>query len=95
VLAHPSVVLRPDGNRIAASDLAQLVEMGLDGIEIYHYRLADEVTRQYFINLAHTFDLALSGGSDEHGRPSGFTRLGQQPVSETMVAALRARCPAH
>jgi predicted metal-dependent phosphoesterase TrpH len=94
VLAHPAVVFRPSGSWITSGDLARLVEMGLDGIEIYHYRRPDEATRAYFLSLARTFDLAISGGSDEHGRPSGFTRLGQQPVTEAMVAALQARCPA-
>jgi hypothetical protein len=92
VLAHPSVVLRPDGEWIREEDLARLVDMGLDGIEVYHYRLPDERTRQHFLALARHFDLAVTGGSDEHGRQGGFTRMGQQPITGEMVAALQARC---
>ncbi len=92
VLAHPTYLVRPDGSEgwITADDLAALVEMGLDGIEIYHYRL-DEPARAYFMELARRFDLAIGGGSDEHGWPSGFPRLGSQPVTPEMVSALRAR----
>lgn len=91
VLAHPAVVVTPRGGWIADRDLAQLVEMGLDGIEIFHYRLPDGATRDHFMNLARRFDLAITGGSDEHGRPEGFHRLGRQPVTEAMVSRLQAR----
>jgi predicted metal-dependent phosphoesterase TrpH len=92
VLAHPTYIFRPGGGWINQNDLAQLVEMGLDGIEIYHYRLPDEATRRYFRDLARPFDLAITGGSDEHARPDGFYRLGQQPVTHEMVANLKSRC---
>jgi hypothetical protein len=96
VLAHPSIVLRPDGDLIRAEDVARLVEAGLDGIEVYHYRLPEEATRQHFLDLARAFDLAVTGGSDEHGRPAGsFTRMGSQPITEEMVAELKSRCGNH
>lgn len=91
VLAHPSVVLRADGSWIEVEDLAKLVEMGLDGIEVYHYRLPDQRTRQHFLRLARHFDLVVTGGSDEHGRPDGFHRMGSQPITEETIAALEAR----
>lgn len=92
VLAHPTVVLRPDGGLLRADDLAPLVEMGLDGIEVYHYRLPDEETRQYFADLARIYDLAISGGSDYHARPESPARLGKEPVTDEIVSALEARC---
>jgi predicted metal-dependent phosphoesterase TrpH len=92
VLAHPAVVFRPDGGMLQAEDVALLVEMGLDGIEVYHYRLPDAATRQHFSDLARRFDLVVSGGSDEHARPNGISRLGTEPVTRAMVDALRARC---
>ena len=89
VLAHPTVVQcsgrQPDANRIAA-----LVDMGLDGIEIYHHRL-NKAARQYYLKLARRFNLAISGGSDEHGWPEGFPHLGSQAVTQAMVAELRQR----
>lgn len=91
VLAHPTVISSPTGGWITVRDLAQLVEFGLDGIEIFHPGVAPGAPRDYFMGLARHFDLAISGGSDEHGRPAGYHRLGRQPVTEEMVSGLLAR----
>jgi hypothetical protein len=61
--------------------------MGLDGLEIYHYRLNREA-RVHFLKLANKFNLSISGGSDEHGWPDGFPYLGTPPVNTAMVSAL-------
>lgn len=89
VLAHPTIV-RPRGKRMTAAFLRELVDAGLDGIEIYHHRL-DAPAREYFLGLAHQFDLLVSGGSDLHGWNRGFVDLGQQPVTLEMVEGLRQR----
>jgi predicted metal-dependent phosphoesterase TrpH len=89
VLAHP-ILVRWRGGRLDAKAIGWLVEMGLDGIEIYHHRL-DATARAHFLALARQFDLAVTGGSDEHGWPVGFPRLGSQPVMRSLVTALAAR----
>ena len=89
VLAHPTLV-ECDTGWLQAAHVAALVEMGLDGLEVYHYRL-DDTARAHFMALAEQFDLALSGGSDEHGWRAGLARMGTQPVTKALVAALRAR----
>lgn len=91
VLAHPSIVHRvADGEPLAERGVAALVELGLDGVEVLHYRLSAP-QRRHFALLAEMFDLAISGGSDEHGGPEVFPRLGREPVTPEMVASLRAR----
>ncbi len=94
VLAHPVVLRSEAGERITARDVAQLVEMGLDGIEIYHYRMTEPDVQRYFLDIAISCDLLISGGSDEHGWPEGFPRLGRQPITPEIVEALR-QCSAH
>jgi len=89
VLAHPAVVQTSNG-WLSVDHIASLVDFGLDGLEIYHHRLKPEA-RQHFLGLAQRFDMAISGGSDEHGWPEGFPRLGNQPVTVEMVEALRGR----
>ena len=89
VLAHPTIV-RPDGSQMTALRLRELVDAGLDGIEVYHWRL-DEAARAHFIGLARAFDLVITGGSDLHGWFHGFDGLGRQPVTQDMVEKLRAR----
>ncbi len=93
VLAHPSIVHRvSDGEPLGERGMAELVEMGLGGVEVLHYRLS-AVQRQHFSLLARMFKLPISGGSDEHGGPEVFPRLGQERVTREMLEALRARKP--
>lgn len=89
ILAHPTSVLSQLG-WLQAEEIARLVDMGMDGLEIYHYRL-DPAARVHFLQLANQFNLGISGGSDEHGWPEGFPFLGGQPVDSAMVDALRRR----
>jgi 3',5'-nucleoside bisphosphate phosphatase len=90
VLAHPSLVLWKGGG-LSAEGIAALVDMGLDGLEVYHPRL-DQAARAHFGALAQRFGLLVTGGSDEHGWPTGFGRLGSEDVPQATVAALLARC---
>lgn len=87
VLAHPAAIAR-QGGLIQAEQVAQLAGLGLDGLEVYHHR-NDGAARQQLLALAQQFHLEVSGGSDEHGW--WRSRLGTQPVTAEMLAALRAR----
>jgi predicted metal-dependent phosphoesterase TrpH len=89
ILAHPTLVPSKYG-LLQAEEVARLVEMGLDGLEVYHYRL-DAAARDHFLQIASKFNLAISGGSDEHAWPAGFPFMGGQPVDGAMVDALRQR----
>jgi predicted metal-dependent phosphoesterase TrpH len=89
VLAHP-VAVRGRVDLLQAEELAAMVRAGLDGLETEHPRL-DSAARTHFRALAKRFDLALSGGSDEHGWHGGVTRLGSELVTYEMVHGLRQR----
>lgn len=88
VLAHPSAIR--ERRWPTAEEIRPLVEAGLGGIEVYHPAV-DAPARDYFRGLARQFDLAVTGGSDEHGYPAGFPLLGREPVTQEMVEALRLR----
>ncbi len=89
LLAHPTAITRQHP-WFQDHHLATLVEMGLDGIEVYHPHLTDEA-RIYFLDIARRFHLVVSGGSDEHGWNSGLHRLGSQPVTQDVVDRLEER----
>lgn len=89
VLAHP-VAVRGQRGWLEADELALMVAAGLDGLETEHPRL-DAAAKTHFRALAQHFDLALSGGSDEHGWNGGVTRLGSEVVTYAMVHELRKR----
>jgi predicted metal-dependent phosphoesterase TrpH len=91
VLAHPSThYLRWHGDLLNEEGLCILVKMGLDGIEIFHQSLINS-TRAHFMELVKKFNLIVTGGSDEHGWPSGLPELGNQQVTMEMVRALEKR----
>jgi len=90
VLAHPIAVECGSGGLLQSQQLAELVDLGLDGLEIHHPRM-DTEARQHFYTLAKEFNLAVSGGSDEHGWKDGFTRMGSELITYEMVNGLRER----
>ena len=89
ILAHPTTLTGPH-NRFRPEHLAMLVEMGLDGLELYHPRV-NAAARRYLSDIARQFKLLVSGGTDQHGWKDGLRYLGQEPITPDMVAALRAR----
>jgi len=90
VLAHPIAVQCGAGGLLQSQQLAELVDLGLDGLEIHHPRM-DAEARLHFYSLAKEFNLAVSGGSDEHGWKDGFMRMGSELVTYEMVNGLRER----
>ena len=60
VLAHP-------GDGMSSRHVRRLVEVGLDGIEVYHPSHRSSLAG-YYQRLADGYDLIVTGGSDYHGR---------------------------
>lgn len=89
VLAHPTVINCGNG-WLGEAEISGLVEMGLDGLEVQHHKL-NRAARRHFENLARRFGLLATGGSDEHGWPQGFPRLGSQPIGPGTVRAIQLR----
>ena len=58
-IAHP-------GKLISEIDLANLIELGIDGIEVIHPSHDEELIR-YYRSIANEYFLLESGGSDFHG----------------------------
>lgn len=72
-LAHP--VRLPQRGSDLASLLEQLIEIGLQGIEVFHSEHSPADTAQ-FSELARRLDLIPTGGSDFHGENKPRIRLG-------------------
>ena len=91
VLAHPSIVRRQDdGELLAERGFAELVEAGLDGAEVYHYRL-DARQREHFKRLAQHYNLVVTGGSDTHLDPKVSERFATEGVDMETVEMLRTK----
>ena len=72
-LAHP--VRLPQRGPELASLLERLVDLGLQGIEVFHSEHSPADTAEYS-QLARRFDLIPTGGSDFHGDNKPSIRLG-------------------
>ena len=97
VLAHPPYVTR-DRHKLETL-VAELVDLGLDGIEAYNNGSALEDT-DWLIKLARQHGLVVTGGSDFHGDSGSMIAVGkgvrgiQVPyscVKEIKAAVLRLR----
>ena len=64
VIAHPFASLR--GRTINEESFTEMVDAGLDGIEIFH-RDHNSDERDLLLKIADEFDLAKTGSSDYHG----------------------------
>ncbi len=73
VLAHPPYVTR-DHHQLEAL-VAELVSLGLDGIEVYNNGSGLEDTDR-LIRVARHHDLIITGGSDFHGEPGSAIQIG-------------------
>lgn len=74
VLAHPPYVTRDRGKLELL--VAELVALGLDGIEAYNNGSGLEET-DWLIRLARKHELIVTGGSDFHGDPGSAIQIGR------------------
>jgi predicted metal-dependent phosphoesterase TrpH len=84
VLAHPGAYFE----RATKEDLVRLKEAGLAGLEVYTSYHNAEQTR-FYKDLAKELDLAVTAGSDFHGRikphiPFGFLKQGDYRMVEEL-----------
>lgn len=86
IWAHPGEAATP-------TRVAQLREVGLDGVEVLHPSHTPFLTQQLF-NTVEQARLLPSGGSDWHGAPDGPRRLGSQYVPKVWLDWQDAKCAA-
>ena len=83
-IAHPT--LYPDAARI----VPQLLDAGIDGIEVLHPDV-DEIAREMYTNLARARGKMLTGGSDDHGTVKTTETLGTIKVPEGWIGLILDR----
>ncbi|MBI2437290.1 MAG: PHP domain-containing protein [Lentisphaerae bacterium] len=74
VLAHPFTLnlSKPE----LAKCVDELVQAGLQGVEVYYPQHSPKMVRQY-LELARQFHLVVTGGTDFHGAPIPDIKLGR------------------
>ena len=80
VLAHPSYYTTPEL-------LKRLVDMGLMGLEVYYPEHTRALKARY-LDLAKTFNLVATGGSDFHGPKTHRSSLACVDVPDSVVEEL-------
>ena len=83
VLAHPGL------NRIDAR-IPELVDQGLDGLEVWHSKHSPTHSAKY-LDMAAKLGLVATGGSDCHGPARGPAVIGSIKVPYAQLEALRDR----
>lgn len=84
VLAHPGLI---GDDRI----VEQIVEEGIDGIEVFHPRHSIEKVDKYK-KIAKEHHLLITGGSDYHAIPTRYPkRLGEFTVEDSYAISLNER----
>ncbi|MGB2824784.1 MAG: hypothetical protein WBF17_27680, partial [Phycisphaerae bacterium] len=84
VAAHPTQ-MRCRDNRHLEEVMRSLMDVGLDGIEVYHSDHTDEQTR-FYLELARHLGLLVAGGSDFHGPAKPQAVLGRPRTPISLVA---------
>jgi len=82
-LAHPVLYARDDL-------IPQMVDAGLDGIEVMHIK-HDSKTIKRYSQVAEKYGLLKTGGSDCHGDRRGDAVMGQVKVPMDFLDAMKAR----
>ena len=83
VMAHPMI-------GAMYQHIEELSGMGLDGIEIYHYRHEKHHVKR-LRHLAEQFGLVATGGSDFHGRGDREVEIGSLNVPADLLEGLKIR----
>ncbi|WP_018249000.1 PHP domain-containing protein [Orenia marismortui] len=82
VVAHPVLIERDEL-------LDQLIEWGIEGIEVYHTEQDDKDSKRY-LEFAQKNSLLITGGSDCHGpRRKGEVLIGKIKASYDILESLR------
>lgn len=87
VLSHPGAYFQ----NTTHEDLANLKELGLQGLEVFtSYHTAEQTA--YYLSLAREFDLVATAGSDFHGKIKPNVKFGQiKAGTYDMVLRLKER----
>lgn len=85
VLAHP-MLTKVDEH------IAQLVEAGLGGLEVYYPNVSQTLIR-FYEGLVRKYQILATGGSDAHGAVKKHTFIGKIKIPYTLVEKLKDACP--
>jgi len=85
VLAHPFVLNRDD-------IIDNLVEAGLDGVEVYYPKQPFNMLKHYR-EICHKYNLLETGGSDCHGPQFGEISLGSVKTPVGLLDKMKKRLP--
>jgi 3',5'-nucleoside bisphosphate phosphatase len=88
VLAHPR-----SGPPVPDEQIGRLAAAGLAGLEVFHPD-QDDAERAGLLALARDLDLVATGGSDDHGRLTGY-RIGCETTPAGAYRALLSRVPGY
>ena len=86
VMAHPLIDFPPEADpaNLPLKHFEELIEAGLDGLEIYH-RAVPDAAKDWLETLAFKHNLIATGSSDYHGVGGKENKLGENSTSQEML----------
>jgi hypothetical protein len=81
VLAHPHLLDNDDL-------IAEFVEYGLQGLEVYYPEHTQSMVN-FYLGLSRHYNLAVTGGSDFHGKAKPGIKVGSIKIPYDLVEALK------
>ena len=83
ILAHPGLLSEDDW-------IPELVDDGLEGIEVWYSRHSNNQIEKYK-RIAQKYNLLMSGGSDSHGRIKKYPLIGEYKLPYSFLKNLLAK----
>jgi len=81
VMAHPMVTKKDQ-------IIPELVEAGLDGLEVFYPNFSQSVI-MYYKTIAEKYQLLMTGGSDAHGKAKTNTSIGKKKIPYELVEKIK------
>ncbi|MFA6216351.1 MAG: PHP domain-containing protein [Candidatus Omnitrophota bacterium] len=81
VLAHPYTITHDD-------TLLKIIACGIMGLEV-HYPEHSQAMVNFYLQLAHKYQLLVTGGSDCHGNAKAAVRIGSMKIPYELVEKLK------
>lgn len=93
ILAHPGDIYKKTTPEFFENFLIELIEHGLDGFELFHFKNSDKKMIEILKKLAIKYNLIITGGSDYHSDTDSVAQIGEYGLTFEQFKLFYKRLP--